>query len=139
MQMMEEKMKNLELKSQRLEVINDFFFDMFENNLVKEELKRQKNIKEKNEKDEKNENKENISEESDNEEKRKKKRNRKNRKKKISNINIDINDIYAKNQEELEFKRKTKEFANKYSIKSCELYDFVAATAISGPASRIKL
>ena len=32
MQMMEEKMKNLELKSQRLEVINDFFFDMFENN-----------------------------------------------------------------------------------------------------------
>ena len=28
MQMMEEKMKNLELKSQRLEVINDFFFDM---------------------------------------------------------------------------------------------------------------
>ena len=46
MQMMEEKMKNLELKSQRLEVINDFFFDMFENNLVKEELKRQKGIKE---------------------------------------------------------------------------------------------
>ena len=45
MQMMEEKMKNLELKSQRLEVINDFFFDMFENNLVKEELKRQKGIK----------------------------------------------------------------------------------------------
>ena len=38
MQMMEEKMKNLELKSQRLEVINDFFFDMFENNLVKDEL-----------------------------------------------------------------------------------------------------
>ena len=29
MQMMEEKMKNLELKSQRLEVINDFFFYMF--------------------------------------------------------------------------------------------------------------
>ena len=28
MQMMEEKMKNLELKSQRLEVINDFFFDI---------------------------------------------------------------------------------------------------------------
>ena len=46
MQMMEEKMKNLELKSQRLEVINDFFFDMFENNLVKEELKRQRGIKE---------------------------------------------------------------------------------------------
>ena len=36
MQMMEEKMKNLELKSQRLEVINDFFFDMFENNYKEE-------------------------------------------------------------------------------------------------------
>ena len=45
MQIMEEKMKKLELKNQRLEVINDFFFDMFENNLVKEELKRQNNIK----------------------------------------------------------------------------------------------
>ena len=42
MQMMEEKMKNLELKSQRLEVINDFFFDMFENNLVKEEIQKQR-------------------------------------------------------------------------------------------------
>ena len=40
--MMEEKMKNLELKSQRLEVINDFFFDMFENNLVKEEIQKQR-------------------------------------------------------------------------------------------------
>lgn len=40
LQMMEEKMRGLELKSQRLEVINDFFFDMFENNLVKEELKK---------------------------------------------------------------------------------------------------
>lgn len=40
-QMMEEKMKNLELKSQRLEVINDFFFDMFENNLVKDQLLKQ--------------------------------------------------------------------------------------------------
>lgn len=41
-QMMEEKMKNLELKSQRLEVINDFFFDMFENNLIREEMMRQR-------------------------------------------------------------------------------------------------
>ena len=41
-QMMEEKMKNLELKSQRLEVINDFFFDMFENNLVREEINKQR-------------------------------------------------------------------------------------------------
>ena len=41
-QMIEEKMKNLELKNQRLEVINDFFFDMFENNLVKEEINKQR-------------------------------------------------------------------------------------------------
>ena len=41
-QMIEEKMKNLELKNQRLEVINDFFFDMFENNLVKDEIQKQK-------------------------------------------------------------------------------------------------
>ena len=45
MQMIEEKMKNLELKNQRLEVINDFFFDMFENNLVKDELHRQREQK----------------------------------------------------------------------------------------------
>ena len=45
MQMIEEKMKNLELKNQRLEVINDFFFDMFENNLVKDEIKRQRELK----------------------------------------------------------------------------------------------
>ena len=44
-QMIEEKMKNLELKNQRLEVINDFFFDMFENNLVKDELNRQRALK----------------------------------------------------------------------------------------------
>ena len=47
MQMMEEKMKNLELKSQRLEVINDFFFDMFENNLENAaKLQKQKNKEE---------------------------------------------------------------------------------------------
>ena len=45
MQMIEEKMKNLELKNQRLEVINDFFFDMFENNLVKDEINRQRALK----------------------------------------------------------------------------------------------
>ena len=44
-QMIEEKMKNLELKNQRLEVINDFFFDMFENNLVKDEIKRKRKAK----------------------------------------------------------------------------------------------
>ena len=45
LQIMEEKMRNLELKSQRLEVINDFFFDMFENNLVKEQLQKQREDK----------------------------------------------------------------------------------------------
>ena len=45
MQMIEEKMKNLELKNQRLEVINDFFFDMFENNLVKDEINKQRALK----------------------------------------------------------------------------------------------
>ena len=103
MQMMEGKMKNLELKSQRLEVINDFFFDMFENNLVKEELKRQNNIKEK---------KDDI-EDKDNEEKKKKKKSR-NKKKKIK---IDLYDVQTKNQEEFElqeFKRKTKDFARNY-------------------------
>ena len=44
-QMIEEKMKNLELKNQRLEVINDFFFDMFENNLVKDEIQRKRELK----------------------------------------------------------------------------------------------
>ena len=44
-QMIEEKMKNLELKNQRLEVINDFFFDMLENNLMKDEINRQRELK----------------------------------------------------------------------------------------------
>ena len=44
-QMIEEKMKNLELKNQRLEVINDFFFDMLENNLIKDEINRQRELK----------------------------------------------------------------------------------------------
>ena len=99
MQMMEEKMKNLELKSQRLEVINEFFFDMFENNLVKEELKWQRN-------------KENVEEQSIYEEKRKKKKDKKSKKKNL-NINIDIDNLNAKKQEEL-FKKKTKNFANNY-------------------------
>ena len=109
MQMMEEKMKNLELKSQRLEVINDFFFDMFENNLVKEELKRQNNKKDNTEK----ENKDND-EDIDYEEKKKRKKSKKNKKKKLK---IDLNDIQAKNQEELEeleFKKKTKALARNY-------------------------
>ena len=113
MQMMEEKMKNLELKSQRLEVINEFFFDMFENNLVKEELKRQNNIKEDKDKNEKKENNEENEEEY---EKRKKKK--KSKKNKIKNLKLNL-DIQAKNQEEeelqaMEFKKKTKSFARNY-------------------------
>ena len=46
MQMIEEKMKNLELKNKKLEVINDFFFDMFENNL-NEKIRKQKEEEEK--------------------------------------------------------------------------------------------
>ena len=111
MQMMEEKMKNLELKSQRLEVINEFFFDMFENNLVKEELKRQRD-KENDEKNEIKEDKENVEEQSVYEEKRKKKKDKKSKKKNL-NINIDIDNLNAKKQEEL-FKKKTKNFANNY-------------------------
>ena len=40
MQMIEEKMRNLELKNQRLEVINNFLFDTFENKLNQQELKK---------------------------------------------------------------------------------------------------
>ena len=82
--MMEEKMKNLELKSQRLEVINDFFFDMFENNLVKEEMKRQKNVKDN--KDE-NENKEDAV---DGEERKQRKKSKKSKKKNIRNMKQDL-------------------------------------------------
>ena len=39
------KKKWEKLKSQRLEVINDFFFDIFENNLVKEQLQKQREDK----------------------------------------------------------------------------------------------
>ena len=108
-QMMEEKMKNLELKSQRLEVINEFFFDMFENNLVKEELKRQKNIKEGKEK----EKKEDEEEESENNKKKRKK----SKKYKKKNLKIDPYELQTKNQEELEtneFKKRTKNMARNY-------------------------
>ena len=101
MQMMEEKMKNLELKSQRLEVINDFFFDMFENNLVKEELKRQKGIKEEKEKEE-DEKEETEEPKQKNETERKKKR------KKNPNA-INEEEEYMK-----EFIEKTDKFSRKY-------------------------
>ena len=107
MQMMEEKMKNLELKSQRLEVINDFFFDMFENNLVKEELKRQKGIKEEKEEDY---GKEEIEERSEVKEKQRKKRHKKKKKELAINPQL-INDEEAF---ENNFKEKTDKFARKY-------------------------
>ena len=112
MQMMEEKMKNLELKSQRLEVINDFFFDMFENNLMKEELKRQKEIKEIKEEKEKNE--EDIEkEESENPLKNnEKKRRRKNGKKKKE---IVINNPEEEEEQMMnEFIEKTDKISRKY-------------------------
>ena len=108
MQMMEEKMKNLELKSQRLEVINDFFFDMFENNLVKEEMKRQKLIDKEKEEDEyeKEENTERI----EIKENQRKKRHKKKKKELIISPQ-NINDEEAiKNQ----FKEKTDFFSRKY-------------------------
>ena len=111
MQMMEEKMKNLELKSQRLEVINDFFFDMFENNLVKEEMKRQQNLKDNKDNKDNNENKE---DESDGEERKQRKKSKKSKRKNIKNIKMDI---FAKNKEEMEineFKNKTKSFSRNY-------------------------
>ena len=112
MQMMEEKMKNLELKSQRLEVINDFFFDMFENNLVKEEFKRQKEIKEIKEEKEKNE--EDIEkEESENPLKNnEKKKRRKNGKKKKE---IVINNPEEEEEQMMnEFIEKTDKISRKY-------------------------
>ena len=113
-QMMEEKMKTLELKNQRLEVINDFFFDMFENNLVKEELKRQKGINENNSKSDTNNKNINDNDESDTEEKRPKKRI-----KKIKKRNLFKTDLGAQKRKELDmdinnFKEKTKGFARNY-------------------------
>ena len=115
MQMMEEKMKNLELKSQRLEVINDFFFDMFENNLVKEELKRQKEMDKNKDKDkDKDKDDKENEEEKKKEERQRKKKNKKQKRKKLDLETININ---AKNQEELNvlnFKKKTHSLARNY-------------------------
>ena len=112
MQMMEEKMKNLELKSQRLEVINDFFFDMFENNLVKEELKRQRGIKEEKENKEEEDDYigENLEEKGEKKEYQRKKRN--NKKKKDLMINPQLaNDEEAYKKQFIE---KTDKFSRKY-------------------------
>ena len=112
MQMMEEKMKNLELKSQRLEVINDFFFDMFENNLVKEELKRQKGIKE----EKKKKNEEDNYENEDTEEFKEKKENKKKKKYKMKKKELTINPQLINDEETLVnvFKEQTDKFSRKY-------------------------
>jgi len=112
MQMMEEKMKNLELKSQRLEVINDFFFDMFENNLVKEELKRQKGIKE----EKKKKNEEDNYENEDTEEYKEKKENKKKKKYKMKKKELTINPQLINDEETLVnvFKEQTDKFSRKY-------------------------
>ena len=113
MQMMEEKMKNLELKSQRLEVINDFFFDMFENNLVKEEINNQR---EKAAKLQKQKNKEEgleSSSSSDSEDYSKKKGRKKNYKKKNKNGKLNLNDLDRDN-----FKKKDEFDPKKYQEKT---------------------
>jgi hypothetical protein len=78
---------------------------MFENNLVKEEMKRQQNLKDNKDKIENKEN------EPDGEERKQRK---KSKKKKIKNMK---KDFFAKNTEEMEineFKNKTKSFARNY-------------------------
>ena len=97
MQMMEEKMKNLELKSQRLEVINDFFFDMFENNLVKEEINKQREQAAKMQKQKMKEEGYEVSSSSDSESETESvsnnKRKNKNKKKQKKNFNLNTYDI----------------------------------------------
>ena len=107
MQMMEEKMKNLELKSQRLEVINDFFFDMFENNLVKEEINKQRENAAKLQKQKNKEEGYEVSSSSEsdsdtetesvsNNKKNKKKKNKKMKKKNLNLNNYDLSNIKKK-------------------------------------------
>ena len=100
MQMMEEKMKNLELKSQRLEVINDFFFDMFENNLVKEEINKQRELAAKMQKQKSKEEGYEVSSSSESESEsitNGTKKKKKNKKKKNLNLNTyDINNMKKK-------------------------------------------
>ena len=100
MQMMEEKMKNLELKSQRLEVINDFFFDMFENNLVKEEINKQRELAAKMQKQKSKEEGYEVSSSSESETEsitNNTKKKKKNKKKKNLNLNTyDINNMKKK-------------------------------------------
>ena len=102
-QMIEEKMKNLELKNQRLEVINDFFFDMFENNLVKDEVNRKIKAK----KEEKKILNEDSSKYSNNGEYYKKKR-KKFKKSKSDAILTGYNSLYKKNEfNPIEFQKIT--------------------------------
>ncbi len=102
MQMMEEKMKNLELKSQRLEVINDFFFDMFENNLVKEEINKQRENAAKLQKQKNKEEGLDSSSSSDSEYSGKKRRRKKN-KKKNKNVKLNLNELDKEKKKKDEF------------------------------------
>ena len=100
MQMMEEKMKNLELKSQRLEVINDFFFDMFENNLVKEEIEKQRErAAELQKKKNKEEGLDSSSSSSDSESTNKKRKKKKKKKNGKLNLNDYDKDKFIKKEE----------------------------------------
>jgi hypothetical protein len=100
MQMMEEKMKNLELKSQRLEVINDFFFDMFENNLVKEEINKQR---EKAAQMQKQKNKEEGLDSSSSESEFSNKKRKKRKNKKIKPTKLNLNDYDKEKNKKDEF------------------------------------
>ena len=126
MQMMEEKMKNLELKSQRLEVINDFFFDMFENNLVKEEINKQRENAAKLQKQKNKEEGYEVSSSSEsdsdtetesvsNNKKNKKKKNKKMKKKNLNLNNYDLNNI--KKKEDFDpIKYQKKKFENNKEV-----------------------
>ena len=108
-QMIEEKMKNLELKNQRLEVINDFFFDMFENNLVKDEIDRNRKLKAE-EEENKILNEDSSDYYMDTNEKNKNyyRKKRKKFKKSRSEINLNRYDIYKRKQfDPLAFQQKT--------------------------------
>ena len=107
-QMIEEKMKNLELKNQRLEVINDFFFDMFENNLVRDEINKNRKLKAEEEENkilnEDNDYYVDTNERNQNYYRKKRKKFKKSR----SEINLNRYDIYKRQQfDPLAFQQKT--------------------------------
>ena len=110
MQMIEEKMRNLELKNQRLEVINDFFFDMFENNLVKEEINRQRAQKAEEEENKLYDESEYTNSESNYFRKKKRRKFHKSK----SDVDLNKYDYIRKNQfDALSFQQKTTQNARK--------------------------